>query len=127
MNKVINRAFINDSTKTNENNIVQQISSDKTLSLDFDYETQTFTLINQVVAEDETVSNQLKMIQPTLGDTEFTVSDTPLPSAWTEYLNMDAETQSLAFSKFVRLDDVYAFSDPEYTAEGQGQGRVVVV
>ena len=92
MNKVINRAFINDSTKTNENNIVQQISSDKTLSLDFDYETQTFTLINQVVAEDETVSNQFKMIQPTLGDTDFTVSDTPLPSAWTEYLNMDAET-----------------------------------
>ena len=92
MNKVINRAFINDSTKTNENNIVQQISSDKTLSLDFDYETQTFTLINQVVAEDETVSNQLKMIQPTLGDIDFTVSDTPLPFAWTEYLNMDAET-----------------------------------
>ena len=92
MNKVINRAFINDSTKTNENNLVQHISADKTLSLDFDYETQTFTLINQVVAEDETVSNQLKMIQPTLSDTDFTVSDTTLPSAWTEYLNMDAET-----------------------------------
>ena len=84
-------------------------------------------MINQVVAEDESVSNQLRMFQPILGETEFSVSDTALPEAWTEFLNMDSDTQSLGFSKFVRLDDIYAFSDPEYTAEGQGMGRVVVV
>ena len=42
-------------------------------------------------------------------------------------MNIDSETNVLDFSKFVRLDDIYAFSDPDFTADGQGMGRVVVV
>ena len=64
------------------------------------------------------------MFEPSKIDDIMTKSSM-VPESWRDLLEMEEETGTIEYSKFARLDDIYAFSNPEH--EGTGLGKVTVV
>ena len=64
------------------------------------------------------------MFEPSKID-DILTKNSMVPDSWRDLLQMDEETGTIEFSKFTRLDDFYAFSNPEHV--GTGLGKVTVV
>jgi hypothetical protein len=78
--------------------------------MDFNYDTNTFTMLSSVTGDE---GQPLYLLEMFTADKITYEKEDMIPAAWRDFFTIYAgdETYTIAYSKFARAGDIYAFHD----------------
>jgi len=100
------------------------MTTGKSKQIDFNYEKDIFTILNEVEINVDEIRYELQMFEPSNIASVFT-KNSMVPESWRTFLEFDDETETIEYGKFVRLEDTYAFTNPDFQGEGLGKIKVI--